>query len=119
MSSKSGWKKNSSAISAFGHKFQPIDSTKRRCKICRLPLNSEVFASGDGQAFGCFNIGCKISRVHLSCMQSVPACKRVLLTGSGQGYRSKTARGNNPNDREINLNFYQVKINEEETQGGG
>lgn len=113
-----GWKKNAPTLPVFGHKFQPIEASKRRCKVCRLPLNSEVFGKMDGQPYGCVNLGCRISRVHVSCMQSVTSCKKVSLTGSGS-YRSKTARTSSNPTAEITFHrANESKLKKEETEGG-
>ena len=87
----SGWKKNDPVLPLLGHKFQQIETTKRRCKVCRLPLNSEVFGP-DTRSYSCLNLGCRISRVHLPCMKSITKpCKKMTLQASGSHYRTKSA----------------------------
>lgn len=107
VSGSSGWKKNAPVIPIFGHKFQQIETSKRRCKVCRLPLNTEIFGEKEGQAYSCTNLGCRINRVHLSCLQGVPkTCKKVSLSGNSRPFeRSKSARGTSSDDC---INFHPI-----------
>lgn len=109
VSGSSGWKKNAPVLSIFGHKFQKIETSKRRCKVCRLPLNSEIFGEKEGQPYSCVNLGCRISRVHLSCLKSVPkVCKKVSLSGGNKTDRSISARTS-----DTCINFHPISTEDE------